>query len=142
MKLSYRNITRFKYITVADYFHQTELKDFRAECSMISLDDNGLLCIRKGYLWDGPSGPTLDSISGMRGSLCHDAGYELMRRGLLENKYRGYFDSLFFDIIKQDGMDSLRARVWYEAVSHFAANCARFGTQPEDRIITVGRDDP
>jgi hypothetical protein len=138
MKLLYRNITRFKYMTVEDYSIQTDLKDCRAETSMINLDDSGLLTIRKGYLWDGPSGPTIDSPEGMRGSLVHDALYELMRRGLLEQRYRDYADKLFFQIILEDGMDPLRARIWYEAVSHFAAGCARFGTQPEDRIMEVG----
>jgi hypothetical protein len=140
MKLKYRDITRFKYMVTEDFSHQTSLKDCRAETSMISLDDAGLLSVRAGYLWDGPSGPTIDSKSGMRGSLVHDALYELMRRSLLESKYRGYADSLFWEIILEDGMDSFRARVWYEAVSHFAANCARFGTQPEDVICCVGRE--
>ena len=51
----------------------------------IALDPQGALRIAKGYAWDGPSGPTLDTANFMRGSLVHDALYQLMREGLLDH---------------------------------------------------------
>ena len=51
----------------------------------IALDPQGVLRIAKGYAWDGPSGPTLDTRNFMRGSLVHDALYQLMREGLLDH---------------------------------------------------------
>ncbi len=45
----------------------------------ISLDQMGHLVLQKGYAWDGPSGPTIDTGDFMRGSLVHDALYQLMR---------------------------------------------------------------
>ena len=64
----------------------------------IALDPQGALRIAKGYAWDGPSGPTLDTRNFMRGSLVHDALYQLMREGLLDHTihreaadYSGYW---------------------------------------------------
>ena len=54
----------------------------------IALDPQGALRIAKGYAWDGPSGPTLDTRNFMRGSLVHDALYQLMREGLLDHAIR------------------------------------------------------
>ena len=50
----------------------------------IALDSTGRLTIKKGYAWDGPSGPTIDIKSFMRGSLVHDALYQLMREECLD----------------------------------------------------------
>ena len=47
--------------------------------SFIELTTDGVLTIKKGYAWDGPSGPTLDTKNSMRASLFHDALYQLMR---------------------------------------------------------------
>ena len=35
----------------------------------IVLDNTGDLTIKEGYAWDGPSGPTIDTLTFMRGSL-------------------------------------------------------------------------
>src|SRR5260370_31122772 len=45
----------------------------------IDLDTQGNITIREGYAWDGPSGPTIDTLTFMRGSLVHDALDQLMR---------------------------------------------------------------
>ena len=43
------------------------------------LNTKGHLIIKRSYAWDGPSGPTIDTKNFMRGSLVHDALYQLMR---------------------------------------------------------------
>jgi len=93
------------------------------------LSVNGCLTIRKGYAWDGASGPTFDTSSSMRGALVHDAGYQLMRLGLLPESYRSIFDDLLHNICVEDGMWHWRAEGWEEAVSHFAAGCAESGSE-------------
>ena len=50
-------------------------------------DLSSLLTIRTGYAWDGPSGPTIDTKTFMRGSLEHDALYQLIRERLLPQAY-------------------------------------------------------
>jgi hypothetical protein len=55
----------------------------------------------------------------MRAALVHDAGYQLMREGLLPIEYKGYFDELFFKILREDGMSWIRAVIWLRAVQGF-----------------------
>jgi hypothetical protein len=86
----------------------------------IELAADGTLTIRDGYAWDGPSGPTIDTLDFMRGSLVHDAFYQLIREGHLDKaKYRDVADRLLQKMCKQDGMFALRAWWVYQAVHRF-----------------------
>ncbi|WP_206076940.1 hypothetical protein [Massilia horti] len=76
----------------------------------LSLDPNGLLTIKRGYAWDGPSGPTFDTPNFMRGSLVHDALYQIMREKKLDREiHRAGADELLRKICLEDGMSWLRA---------------------------------
>ena len=76
----------------------------------IELSEEGRLIIKKGYAWDGPSGPTVDTLNFMRGSLVHDALYQLMREKHLDKeKYRQSADRLLQKICEADGMSRFRA---------------------------------
>jgi hypothetical protein len=87
----------------------------------IDLDVNGSLSIHEGYAWDGPSGPTIDTLTFMRGSLVHDALYQLMRDGHLDhNEHRETADRILQRICIEDGMWSLRAWWVYQGVHLFA----------------------
>ena len=100
----------------------------------IVLASDGWLTIFKGYAWDGPSGPTFDTKDSMRGSLVHDALYQLMRMGLLDICYRPMADKLLHDICEEDGMPKIRADLWREADELFAGGCARSGTEKEIEV--------
>ena len=107
----------YKYQLAADY--SVEVNIFPAQdvgCDFISLDGGGTLTTRKGYAWDGPSGPTLDTTSFMRGSLAHDALYQLIRLGLLPEEMREPADAVLYRICLADGMWRLRARWVYRGV--------------------------
>jgi hypothetical protein len=82
----------------------------------INLTIDGVLLIKKGYAWDGPSGPAIDTLNFMRGSLVHDALYQLIRRGYLSELYRKHADVLLKQMCKEDGMSSLRAWWVYNGV--------------------------
>lgn len=86
---------------------------------------NGRMYIRKGYSWDGPSGPTIDTNNFMRGSLYHDALYQLMREGLLHEQYREFADDVLYRMIRENGMFWLRAKWVYWGVRIFGAKHAR-----------------
>lgn len=77
----------------------------------IELFPDGVLTIKSGYAWDGPSGPTRDTKSFMRGSLVHDALYQLMRNNLLPSSCRENADQELHRICREDGMNRFRA--WY-----------------------------
>ena len=49
--------------------------------SYVSLTRDGYLEIGAGFVWDGPSGPAVDTVSFLRASLVHDAGYWLISLG-------------------------------------------------------------
>jgi len=82
----------------------------------IALDSDGNLTISEGYAWDGPSG-SIDTLTFMRGSLVHDALYQLMQEKYLDlNIHREAADRILQKICKEDGMWSLRAWWVYHAV--------------------------
>jgi hypothetical protein len=96
----------------------------------ISLDTTGVLTIKDGYAWDGPSGPSIDTLSFMRGSLVHDALYQLMREGHLDHTvYREAADRALRDICREDGMCPIRAWWVYQGVRIFG----NFAADPADK---------
>ena len=77
---------------------------------LVQLNLAGLLTIQSGYAWDGPSGPTVDTVTFMRGSLIHDALYQLMRHNLLDHTlYREPADRFLQECCRADGMSQLRS---------------------------------
>ena len=68
----------YKYQLKAEYVVQIDIKPAALiDIEYLALTPTGALTIRKGYAWDGPSGPTIDTLNFMRGSLVHDALYQL-----------------------------------------------------------------
>ncbi|PRQ05076.1 DUF1353 domain-containing protein [Enhygromyxa salina] len=88
----------------------------------VVLDADGRIYIKAQYAWDGPSGPTRDTLDFMRGSLVHDALYQLMRENLLPRSHRDDADRLLERMCCEDGMSKLRAARVYWAVKHFGAS--------------------
>lgn len=95
----------------------------------ITLTKTGLLLLKEGYACDGASGPTYDSKSSMRGAFVHDAFYQLMRLGLLPQSAKWKADDIFYDLCVQDGMNKIRAWVWFQAVSKFAGYACKERTK-------------
>lgn len=75
----------------------------------VILTTAGVLHVKEGYAWDGPSGPTFDTKTLMRGSLVHDALYQLIRLGKLPPSAKQLADRVLHDICIEDGMWPLRA---------------------------------
>lgn len=119
----------YKYQTSRLFVCRTGiLPDSDIHTEYISLLTDGTLIVQKGYAWDGPSGPTIDTPDTMAASLMHDAGYQLIREGYLEDCYRAHFDNLLKSTIKQDAemysepiqsLAKLRADYFYEGVRIF-----------------------
>lgn len=116
----------YKYQLIDDFEIQTcikqpyEIKGRR----YIHLTKDGLLTIRAGYAWDGPSGPTIDTKTFMRGALVHDALYQLMRLGTLSFDHRETADRELRRICLEDGMWRIRAWYVYRAVRRLAGMAA------------------
>lgn len=115
----------YKYQLYEDEFFLTKVfPDEDIRDGFISLTTWGDLTIKKGYAWDGPSGPTIDTKSFRRGSLAHDALYQILRTGKLDKKWRKEADYLLHDIIIQDGMCKIRAWWVMKGVRNFAGFAA------------------
>ena len=76
----------------------------------------GELVVLEGYAWDGPSGPAIDTKNFMRGSLVHDALYQLIREFLLPIAHREIADRILRRLCLEDGMSRLRAWWVYHGV--------------------------
>lgn len=104
----------YKYQLVEDYQHELpfEVPSIALDHDFLTVGANNLLTVKAGYAYDGPSGPTVDTANFMRGSLVHDALYQLMRDGRLERgKYKDLADRELQRICIEDGMSKMRA--WY-----------------------------
>ena len=102
----------YKYQLVNDYRVQTDIRPgYDIETEFVGLSLAGVLTIRHGYAWDGPSGPTVDTRNFMRASLVHDALAGLLRDAYLERDQ--WFIAINRELRKiclEDGMS--RARAW------------------------------
>lgn len=115
----------YKYQLAEDVMLQTPIQrpnDIYTQ--FIDFKKSGLMIIRSGYAWDGPSGPTIDTKSSMRASLVHDAFYQLIRNKLLPIKLRANVDFLFYRLLLKDGMWKWRAKLWHREVSKWAEPAA------------------
>ena len=103
----------------------------------------GYLVIKKGYAWDGASGPGIDTKNILRGSLVHDAIYQLIRQGLnlgfreqADKELKRIFLEDSWEINKKKKFSRIRQRcsimrAWwvYRGVSKFG----RFAALPENK---------
>ena len=125
----------YKYQLAEEYVYKVGIfpaADIHHE--YITLTARGEIVIRKGYAWDGPSGPTFDTKNFMRGSLVHDALYQLIGCGLLPLSDRAQADAELRRICLEDGMSSARAWLVYKAVRMFGDTAA---ASPEKEPLTA-----
>lgn len=129
----------YKYQLHETYTLRTRIRpEKNINTRYLSLSVDGAMGIDSGYCWDGPSGPTWDTLSSMRGSLVHDALYQLMRMELLDPKWKEAVDLLFEEILVEDGMWAWRARIWYRGV----ATLAEGATLPENKKEVITAPEP
>jgi len=139
-KIAYRNLSGYKYSLLERYLYETGFTLPAAVASpngWVKMSRTGRLTLKKGYAWDGPSGPTLDTKDFMRGSLVHDGLYQLMREKLLSRRLRKRTDELLWMICLEDGMPKARANYVYHAVRAFGASAARPPEKPKKIRITA-----
>ncbi len=125
--IGFRNLKRYKYQLIKYYRHQTPIKIKRSVKikGFVKLSSKGLLVVSKGYAWDGPSGPTIDTKDFMRGSLVHDALYQLIRMKRLSMSERKQADKLLRQMCREDGMGWFRAFYVYWGLRIFARSAAK-----------------
>jgi hypothetical protein len=131
-RICYRDLRAYKYQLLTDYVIVIPIRpETDIDRPYLRLTAAGELTIRGRYAWDGPSGLTIDTANFMRGSLVHDALYQLMREGALDYRvHRDAADQLLHDLCRTDGMSAIRA--WYvlKAVRWFGEQHARPPSAP------------
>lgn len=121
----------YKYQTEADYADRIPIyPEEHVDHEFFCLSVSGDLIIRKGFAWDGPSGPTIDTKNFMRGSLVHDALYQMMREGFLDRKWKYRADRLLQEMCIEDGMSKIRAWWVYQGVATFGGSSTDAKNEP------------
>jgi len=87
--------------------------------NFVELSAVGVLILRKGYAWNGASGPAINTENWITGSGVHDGLYQLIREGVLTMGQRKAADDLMRDILLGKGMFALRALWSHAAVRQF-----------------------
>jgi hypothetical protein len=125
----------YKYQLAEDYSVLTPIyPDNTIEHEFFTLTTDGLLLIRRGYAWDGASGPTFDTKSSMRPSLVHDCFCQMMRDRTLDfATWQKRVNKLFYEMCIEDGMWRWRAALWYAAVEFADAGNPNQG--PDDKVL-------
>jgi len=133
-QISYQKLKGWKYRTTEEYQVQTPIKperDVSSSGEYVRLMSDGLMVIKKGYAWDGPSGMLVpDLLSLMRASLVHDAFYQLSREGLIDLSQRDEVDELFRGHCIEDGTFVWLANFGHWGVERWGEKHAR--PRPED----------
>ena len=82
---------------------------------------DSILSIKRGYAWNGASGPVINTRDTLVASLVHNVLYQAMRLNLIKSskENRMIADKNFFEILKMNGVNSIRRKVWYFAVRLF-----------------------
>lgn len=117
----------YEYVLQEDYevqlVHVVPPSDVKSD--FIEISKLGVMRIKKGYAWDGPSGPAIDTRNFMRGSLIHDCCYQLIREGHLSMEFKKPSDLELQRICLEDGMSTVRAWWVYLGVKFGGTSACR-----------------
>ena len=134
--MKYQKLDGWKYRLSATECFQTPIKPVEdIHAPYIKLFKDGRLEIFQGYCWDGPSGPTIDRKTNMRGSMAHDALYQLMRSGMLPQSARPDADAYLAECWIADGMWAWLAKTEAAIVTRFGAANAAENPHAEPPIL-------
>lgn len=125
----YREVGGAKQLCSEFRFDMGYAPGYAGKLGFIKFDAVGRVTVAPGYVWDGASGPTIDTPDSVCAALGHDVMYELMRGGLLGRYiFKPVADMWFYKRLQVDGMLQYRAWAWYRAVCTFGGP----GTLPEN----------
>ena len=96
-------IAGIKYCLTQDETFQTSVRPMvPIETRFISMNIQGTMVVRIGWVWDGCSGPTIDAKWNQRAGCGHDALYWLTRNGFLTKVWKPTIDADFFSWLEED----------------------------------------
>ncbi len=130
MKTIYYKKGNYKYCLTRDTVQQTNIFGYNIITDFVELYEDGRLLIKKGYAWDGCSGPTIDTKKNTRPGLIHDALYQLIRLGHLPAPYKKKIDILFKEMLKEDGFYA--SSIYYAGVTLFGGFAIKPKEEPKE----------
>ena len=106
-----------EYIVYKSYTIELDFSiNKNVEYKNISLNEFGLLTLKKGFKWNGCNALP-DTKCNLRASAIHDALYTLIKKHKIDYKYRKQSDKVFRDEWKKD------CNCWYQ---RYMANIAYY----------------
>jgi hypothetical protein len=136
--MKYFKIEKYKYEVAETYCCQTKIIPPQTiDQEDFGITASGIVMAKKGYMWDGPSGPTIDRKENMRGSLIHDIFAEAMRQGLLPQSCWIPANEELGRLCIEDGMNSWWAKNVYVRGVSLTNNWCRVTCKPEHEIIEI-----
>jgi hypothetical protein len=112
--MKYRSLNSYKYQVMGDCSVQTNICPLEGLIfRFMELSTTGELLIRQGYAWDGVTGLLSTPNKYLRGSLVHDALYQLMRLSALDQSSRILADQALEHLCLEDGALRIIAKCLY-----------------------------
>ena len=111
------------------------MPDFEHEYCAVK---DGIIYVKKGYAWDGASGPVFNTKNTLVASLVHDVLYQAQRLNLIEHNStnRKNADENFYELLKYYRVNSIRCKIWYLAV-RFLGKKSTTKIQDNDKLLST-----
>lgn len=133
--MKYKKITSYKYELYEDLTVAIpELSEYEFTHGYFELSQ-GLLLIRKGYAWDGVSGPTFDTKNTFVGGIVHDALYQSIREKFLPSTKKSTADKILRRLLREHGMSWFRSQYFYLGVKWFGKPSIKSKKHGEEQEI-------
>ena len=111
------------------------MPDFEHEyCSV----KDGVVYVKKGYAWDGASGPVFNTKNTLVASLVHDVLYQAQRLNLIEHNStnRKNADENYYELLKYFAVNPVKWKIWYLAVRFFGKKSTT-KIQDNDKLLST-----
>jgi len=137
-QIAYTNADKF-VLGRDEYFDLDFAPEYPVENSYAKFTPDGVLKIKRGFLWSA-NFPAMNTDNTKPASLVHDAGYDLIKDGLLpRQQFKDLFDMAMRDILLECGILDARAWAWYMAVQ-IGGNNALDEPRPSLRYSPIKND--
>lgn len=133
--MKYQKIKKYKYRVKEFEILQIDIYGYNIEHEFFELNSKGILTIYPGYLWDGVSGPAIDTKNTRLAGLVHDVLYQMIRLELILPSDKEIADKILRKILLSKGMSKFRAWYYYQAVDKFGKYSCIPGDTKEPEVL-------
>ena len=103
---------KFKYQLINDYMIDIDFANpSNLQADFVELSSDGILRIKRGFVWDGVTGLAFDTRNFMRAALVHDALFHLLREHGANPALHQRADEMFRRIALDDGVNRIRVSI-------------------------------